>query len=135
MKLIIVFVLPQLKDLRDTIASETVHIAHDSMEDAVQDFCQYIVDCLELTLSESLHKKPYYADEVKMHYPDSYSLAEDLVKQIYSSICCANPDTYEALADHANARLHSKDNKSEIRLSLYEKEWSLSTAFLTLKIG
>jgi hypothetical protein len=133
-KIIIVFVLPQLRDFRDAIASETVHIAHDSMDDAVQDFCQYIVDCLELTLSESLHKKPFYADEVKMHFPDSYSLAEDLVKQIYSSICLAEPDTYGALVEHANTRLYCKDSNSSMRLSLYEKDWSISTAFLTLKI-
>ncbi len=133
-KIIIVFVLPQLKDFQNTIASETVHVAHDSMDDVIQDFCQYIVDCLELTLSESLHKKPFYTDEVKMHYPQSYSLAEDLVKQIYSSICTSDPQTYAALVEHSNTRLHSKDTNSSMRLSLYEKDWSLSTAFLTLKM-
>jgi hypothetical protein len=121
------------KHLLEEIADSLTGVDRNELDDAVNDFEEYIADKVKIRLFKSNSKTADYADEMTVYYGCAVQyadeIANDLYLQVIHSALWADSILYESPQQTLN---NYPDIKSFITVNLFPKGWSTDTIFINI---
>jgi hypothetical protein len=121
------------KHLLEEIADSLTGVDRNELDDAVNDFEEYIADKVKIRLFKNNSKTADYADEMTVYYGCAVQyadeIANDLYLQVIHSALWADSILYESPQQTLN---NYPDIKSFITVNLFPKGWSTDTIFINI---